>query len=124
MPFDGTDYREPRWDDRLLRLAEFAETLEWVNLHQWEYCVLGRALNQKLFISEGFRWGPEGLPMYWPGTAPMAFGWKAVARFFGMTPAHARKLFCYRTPWDHAGPDEMARRIRAYCDMRWMAMAC
>lgn len=122
MPFDGFNYpsANPVWEDRLRRLAKHTAGLEWINIRCWGDCAIGTAIDYGVFKAEGLHWSAyEGIP----ALSPTVKGWTAVALFFGMTKKEARKLFCARWFERSPTPQVMAKRIHAYIDQRWMAMA-
>ncbi len=126
MPFDGTNYPTslPQWHGRLLRLADFIEHLGYVSLTSWQTCAIGEAIDDELFKAEGLDWHRwESVPAYAGDKS-----WRAVCRFFDVTKRDASRLFALSLGEVISGhrpsPQEVAQRIRAYVDRRWMAMAC
>lgn len=122
MPFDGfyQPNTSPVWEDRLRRLAEHTAGLECLNLRSWELCAIGQAMTHG--VLDGLYWDLwAGIP----AMSPTIKGWTAVELYFGMTRKEARKLFCNR--WfgfePSPTPKVMAKRIHAYIDQRWMAVA-
>ncbi len=94
------------------RLQELAEVLDGVpedefDIDHWQSCGVGHAARDPWFQAQGLGLSRAGNVLVDGELLLGAYGFAPVARFFGVSPTDARRLFSGTTT-----PGRLARRIR------------